>query len=226
MGRYTLTMETFNRQIVTINLLEDNQYKEKVSLRTIDKYTTKSTSRDDLIKRINSNEKIKSIKITYIQNGMIKEVPLAYKDKSKLNDVKLEKGSNISLSNTVFQSTMSKLLDLLNKRDFFSLALNSSLLTLKQKEYIEKIFVDGEYSEFNKNKLYSYSAPYRQFRNILFLIEQYEVHKKIEEERKVTIEDDEDDYEDVWLSEEEKEKYEQYLESLPDGIPDYMDRYL
>lgn len=229
MTKYSLVMETFDKQTIKINFLEKNKLTNEVSLKTIDEYTTTTSSREELLKKINSNEKIKSIKITYVIDDWIRQVPLAYNDKNKLNEINFKHGSHIDENNRVFKNTMSKLMELLKKDDFYIYAMESDLLTSKQKEYIEIIFKSVKYNQFNYSKFYSYCNSYRNFRDILFLIEKYEMLVLANQEKKtVIIEeiDDEDDHEDVLFDEDEKKRYQQYLDNLPDNLPPYIDRHL
>ena len=78
MGRYTLTMETYDNQTINICFKEASKMTSKVSLKTIDKFTTEAINQKDLLKRLDTDLNIKNINITYIINKGIRTTPIAY----------------------------------------------------------------------------------------------------------------------------------------------------
>lgn len=222
MGRYTLVMDTLDKQRVSINLSESGKTKSKVSLKTIDDLTTQTVSPEELAIKLNVKGKASGFKITYISNKVCLSLPIAYSDKRLLSRVKLQGGSNINVDNAVFRSVMYDFLRKLESKDshnqdFYRFAMESSLLNSKQKEYILRRISSGDYTEFCESKIRAHSSTYRQFRNILFLMEQYDMRYKPKEE--VDLSYEEDDYDpdkEGFFTEEEKKAYQEYLDNLPD----------
>jgi len=220
MGRYTLTMETYDNQTVNVCFKEASKATSKVSLKTIDELTTKVTNQEDLLRRLETKFDIKNINITYLYNKTIRTTPIAYEDKKDLTKLKMIADSTIDTNNGIFNDYMQKFLKLLEEKKFFSYAMCSNLLTLKQKEYIEmRIYSDLDL-KFIENKLKSHSSSYYQFRNILFLMEEYMLLKQRQNTVEVaSICDDEDERdpdEENLYSEEEKIQYQEYMDNLPD----------
>lgn len=227
MGRYTLTMETYDNQTVDVCLKEASKMTSKVSLKTIDKFTTDVANQQDLLKRLETKLNVKNIDITYLYNKAIKTTPIAYGDKKDLTRLNMITDSVIDTNNSIFNHHMYKLLELLEEKKFFSYAMCSDLLTLKQKEYIEMRIYYGVYTKFIEDKLKSHSSTYHQFRNILFLMEEYMLLKQrqnITEAASVGDEEDERDPDEENLySDEEKRQYQEYMENLPDEYYDDRD---
>lgn len=226
MGRYTLTMETYDNQTVNV-CFKEAKMASKVSLKTIDKFTTEASNQKDLLKRLDTDLNIKNINITYLYNKEVKIAPIAYGDKRDLTRLSMLNDSTIDINNSVFNHNMYKFLELLEEKKFFLYAMGSNLLTLKQKEYIELRIYYGIYTQFNEDKLKLHSSSYHQFRNILFLMEEYILLKQIQTAPVVAStcdeEDDHDPDEENLYSEEEKRKFQEYMDNLPDEIPDYLD---
>jgi|GEM_PF-2588215 len=220
MGRYTLTMETYDNQTVNVCFKEANKTASKVSLKTIDKFTTDVANQKDLLERLETNLNVKNINITYLYNKVIKTTPIAYRDKKDLTKLSMVTDSTIDTNNSVFNRYMYKFLEMLEEKKFFSYAMGSDLLTLKQKEYIEMRIYYGDYTKFIEDKLKSHCSTYLQFRNILFLMEEYMLLKQMQtapiEASTYDEEDERDPDEDNLYSEEEKRKYQEYMDNLPD----------
>ena len=70
MGRYTLVMDTFEKQKIAIGLKEGSKKKTKVSLKTIDDLTTQVPSASELAKRLNIRKNVSEFRVTYISNKM------------------------------------------------------------------------------------------------------------------------------------------------------------
>jgi len=227
MGRYTLTMETYDNQTVNVCFKEASKMASKVSLKTIDKFTTEAANQNDLLKRLETNLNVKNINITYLYNKDVKTTPIAYGDKKDLAKLSMITDSTIDTNNSVFNRYMYKFLEMLEEKKFFSYAMSSDLLTLKQKEYIEMRIYYGEYTKFVEDKLKSHSSTYLQFRNILFLMEEYMLLKQKQTVQNVTSpcdeEDERDPDEENLYSEEEKRQFQEYMDNLPDEVPDYLD---
>ncbi len=227
MGRYTLTMETYDNQTVNVRFNEAGKMTSKVSLKTIDKFTTETTDENDLLKKLKVNLKIKNIDITYIFNKEIRTTPIAYNDKKDLAKIKMISNSAIDTNNSVFNKVIYEFLELLEEKSFFLYAMGSDLLTIKQKEYIEMRIYYGVYTKFYEDKLKLHSSSYHQFRNILFLIEKYTLIKQNKNVPEPVTDmeefDDHDPDEENLYSEEEKRKFQEYMDSLPDGVPDYLE---
>lgn len=235
MGRYTLVMDTFEKQKIAISLKEGSKKKTKVSLKTIDDLTTQVPSASELAKSLNIRKNVSEFRVTYISNKMCLSLPVAYSDKKVLSRVKLQKGSNINVNNSVFQSIMYEFLSRLDSReekykDFYRFAMESNLLNLKQKEYISRRIASGDYTSFCEQEIHKLSSPYRQFRNILFLMEEYDMiyQNPVKEEVAEEIDDIDKDYDDPdkegFFSEEEKKAYQEYMDNLPDENYEYVFR--
>lgn len=220
MGRYTLTMETYDNQTVNVCFNEADKMASKVSLKTIDKFTTDATNQKDLLERLETNLNVKNINITYLYNKTIRTTPIAYGDKKDLTKLSMISDSTIDTSNSVFNRHMYKFLEMLEERKFFCYAMSSNLLTHKQKEYIEMRIYYGVYTSFIEDKIKSHSGTYHQFRNILFLMEEYTLLKQKKAAPNVSIicdeEDERDPDEEHLFSEEEKREYQEYMDNLPD----------
>ena len=164
---------------------------------------------------------------------MCLSLPVAYSDKKVLSRVKLQKGSSININNSVFQSVMYEFLSRLDSReekykDFYRFAMESNLLNLKQKEYISRRIANGDYTSFCEQEIHKLSSPYRQFRNILFLMEEYDMIYQNPEKEEVEeeIDDIDKDYDDPdkegFFSEEEKKAYQEYMDNLPEENYEYV----
>lgn len=227
MGRYTLTMETYDNQTVNVCFKEASKTTSKVSLKTIDKFTTGVANQKDLLKRLETNLNVKNINITYLYNKIVKTTPIAYEDKKDLTKLNMISDSAIDVNNSVFNRHMYKFLELLEDKKFYSYAMCSDLLTLKQKEYIEMRIYYGVYTKFIEDKLKSHSSTYHQFRNMLFLMEEYMLLKQSQNlvaAASLSEEEDERDPDEENLySEEEKRKYQEYMDNLPDEYYDDTD---
>ncbi len=227
MGRYTLTMETYDNQTINICFKEASKMTSKVSLKTIDKFTTEAINQKDLLKRLDTDLNVKNINMTYIINKGIRTTPIAYQDKKDLAKLNMNTDSTIDINNSVFNHHMYKFLELLEEKKFYAYAMCSSLLTLKQKEYIELRIYYGVYTKFNEDKLKLHSSSYHQFRNILFLMEEYMLKKQsqniIDPVSDTEDFDNHDPDEENLYCEEEKRKFQEYMDNLPDEIPDYFD---
>lgn len=225
MGRYTLTMQTYGNQSIKMPFNENGRKATKVSLWTIDKLTTDSKNEEDFLNSIGKCQKVNDVTITYLNNRELKSVPVAYQDKKALTEVTLNKENKINIDNNVFKKNIYMFLQKLEDRNFFEFSMNSSLLTDKQKEYITIRIEYGNYKKFYEDKIITHSSSYRQFRNILFLIEEYELmkmNKCLEKESTTEPEDEHDPDLDHIYSEEEKQEFQAYLDNLPDEIPDYI----
>lgn len=220
MGRYTLTMETYDNQTVNVCFKEASKMTSKVSLKTIDKFTTDVANQKDLLERLETKFNVKNINITYLYNKVIKTTPIAYKDKKDLTKLSMVTDSTIDTNSSVFNRYMYKFLEMLEEKNFFYYAMGSDLLTDKQKEYIELRIYYGDYRNFIEEKLKSHSSTYLRFRNILFLMEEYTLSKQKPTapiETSVYDEEDERDPDEENLySEEEKRKFQEYMDNLPD----------
>lgn len=225
MGRYTLSLQTYDNQIINLRFNQQGKFESKVSLRTIDSLTTQFKDKESFIARLKQDYIIEDIKITYLANKIVKNTYVAFEDKKDLTKIAMIDKSNIDVNNSVFNGHMYDFLDMLEDEKFFVFAINSDLLTYKQKEYIEVRIVDGNYDKYYEDKIKSYSSSYLQFRNILFLMELYKIKKQLLKVEIPAVEDIEyyDPDEDNLYSEEEKRQYQEYMDNLPDELPDYYD---
>ncbi len=225
MGRYTLSLQTYDNQIINLRFNQQGKFESKVSLRTIDSLTTQFKDKESFIARLKQDYIIEDIKITYLANKIVKNTYVAFEDKKDLTKIAMIDKSNIDVNNSVFNGHMYDFLDMLEDEKFFVFAINSDLLTYKQKEYIEVRIVDGNYDKFYEDKIKSYSSSYLQFRNIIFLMELYKIKKQLLKVEIPAVEDIEyyDPDEDNLYSEEEKRQYQEYMDNLPDELPDYYD---
>ena len=235
MGRYTLVMDTYEKQKIAITLKEGSKRKSKVSLKTIDDLTTQTNSVEELAQKLNIKRGVSNFRITYISNKMCLSLPVAYSDKKVLSRVRIQNGSNINVNNSVFRSIMYEFLSRLDSRDerykdFYRFAMESKLLNAKQKEYISRRIASGDYTSFCEEEIQKLSSPYRQFRNILFLMEEYDmIYQNHEITSAKEEKEDEDIYEDDpdkegFFSEEEKRAYQEYMDNLPDENYEYIFR--
>ena len=225
MGRYTLSMLTYDNQTINLRFNQQGKFESKVSLRTIDSLTTHFKDKESLIARLKQNYIIEDINITYLANRMMKSTYVAYEDKKDLVKLDMIDNSNIDINNSVFNGYMYDFLHMLEDREFFLFAINSDLLTYKQKEYLELRIINGNYDKFYEDKIKSYSSSYLQFRNLLFLMEHYKIKKQLPEVQIQSEEEIEyyDPDEDNLYSEDEKRQYQEYMDSLPDELPDYYE---
>lgn len=225
MGRYTLSIQTYDNQTINLRFNQQGKFESKVSLRTIDCLTTQFKDKESFIARLKQDYIIEDINITYLANKIVKNTYVAFEDKKDLTKIAMIDKSNIDVNNSVFNSHMYDFFNMLEDEKFFVFAINSDLLTYKQKEYIEVRIVDGNYDKFYEDKIKNYSSSYLQFRNILFLMELYKMKKQLPKVEIPAEEDTEyyDPDEDNLYSEEEKRQYQEYMDSLPDELPDYYD---
>lgn len=223
MGRYKIAVIDINNNKTYLRFKVNGSYTEHLPLVLIDRFTVKSKDVEDLKRRLyeisgNDLGKIFDIKITYEYNGETRTVPLAFSDKEFLGLMKMETESEISLNSVYFVSKMSEFIKLIDKEgSFYTYLMSSNKLLEKQKEYIEKRVFQKDYSVFSEQKLRSHCSKYRQFRDILFLIDDYKNRfaKKqddFENEEEYKSRGNYNFKDDCYFDDEEIRKYDESLE--------------
>lgn len=210
-------------------MIDNNPYEKltKVSLHEIDKFTTQFEDEYDLIEELNNQGiyNVKNIKINYRYNG-IQETDVAYKDKEDLQKIEFSNGVNIREANHVYIKYVNIFCEkIFSNQIFYKIASESRLFNDKIREYINLYHQTGD--SFHKERLKHHLINYKQFRAILFILEEYEWLEKgvqINDSDK-TKKEEYDDFDAVVEHRDEKEEfytleelkeYNYQIESVPE----------
>lgn len=217
MGRYTLNIN--GEPIKTFT---------EVSLNKIDKFTTSYNSISDILEALDRKniKGVKNLKISYRVYKTEKQLNVALNDKEDLQYVSEELTGKIDYNNRVFSRYANEFCEKIRKdKDFYIFVMKSNLLNLKIKQYIE---LDHHKSNvFYENKIKEYLGSYLQFRNVLFLLEEYvwvKIGKDIENQKKQQNKEQATPLDGENFTKEEIEEYQKYIDNLPDDEPDYLTR--
>lgn len=220
MGRYTLKI---NDQPIKGFI--------KVGLDDIDKFTVNFDSISSILEKLELKDikGIKNLKITYQMYQMEKKLDVALENKNDLKYIKIEANGKINYGNRVFSRYANIFCEKIrNDKQFYKFIMSSKMINEKLKQYIELDVKNNNI--FYEDKIKEHLGTYLQFRNILFLLEEYEWYvvskqyskaSEIENEEEVRLSSplDGEDYTD-----EEKAAYQEYMDNLPDDEPDYKMR--
>ena len=218
MGRYTL-------------ILDGNPVEKytKVNLREIDLYTINFNTTKELIDDLNRKgiTDLAELKITYKAYSKEKRLSVALDSKNVLKQVKCLSEGKLDYSDSTFKKYTRKFCEqLLRDKDFFKLCLRSNLLNSKIKDYIELMVY--EKNVFYENKLIEHLGNYLQFRNVIFILSEYEGYKQALQSKQEKIEEPEENkgyLYDENFTQEEIEAYQDYMDNLPDGLSAHEDKY-
>lgn len=217
MGKYTLNINGQPIEKFT-----------KVSLNKIDEFTTSYDSISDILEALDRKniKGVKNLKISYRVCKMQEELNVALDDKRDLKYVNDGKTAKIDYTNRVFLRYANKFCEKIRKdKEFYKFVMKSNLLNLKIKQYIK---LDHNNSNiFYENKIIEHLASYLQFRNVLFLLEEYEwvkIGKQIEEQKSKKTNEGNNPLDGENFTKEELEDYQTYMDNLPDDEPDYLMR--
>lgn len=211
MGRYTLKV---NETIV-------DKF-SKVDLQKIDAYTTRFTSGKEILESLNLSG---SLSVSYIFNKEERQIELAYNDKAYLTDLTYDSTKKIDNRNKVFQKYVRLFLENLRHDEFYDMVKKSNLFHSKIKEYVDLYVNNGD--QFSVNKLNEYLSNYLQFRNIIFILEQYDYYlaEKYARKKRMEVKIEqvfEEEHQEEFFTEEDYSKYGEYIESHNIPLPDSM----
>lgn len=214
MGRYTLNING-----------EPIERFTNVSLNEIDRFTTSYDSISDILEALDRKDikGVKNLKISYFVDKMQKQLDVSLDDKEDLKNINDQPSGKIDYTNRVFLRHTNNFCEKIrNDKEFYKFVMKSNLLNLKIKQYIELDCHNN--NVFYDNKIKEYLGSYLQFRNVLFLLEEYEwikIGKDIYDQKSEEVSDKENNpLLEEGFTKEELKKYQTYMDNLPDD--DYM----
>ena len=217
-GRYSLEVmkekRTGGYDIITVPFNINGKEVTKLPLKDIDDYTTQFPDLKTLNEKL-GYKGINTIIITYMFRGSKNSLDIAYDSKRMLHNLDMVSDSSININNSYYQMMMNRFISYLDDDYFVDRALKTLRLSPKQKELIFEYGVNRNHMDSIAYEIKRESSGYKQFRDILFLIEYYEkrmaTQAAIEEERKAReIDEYDDDYEpdkEAFISVEERARY-------------------
>ena len=230
MGRYTLNVNINGKGRYSIEVPENGTMKEKVDLSSVDAFTI-GESPTYILKALGfESAKVigkATFYISYIVKGKEKRLDAIFTDTNNLSQVARNNSTKISINNLVFNDFIEKVFIPLTKDyKFMQFLRDNNFLSSKLDEYISYLYGKRYAEDFCISKIKEYASSYKQFRELVIAVELYKNPKffeineeQLEESSNLSNQDelDSDKYFGLY-SPEEIEKYQEYMDSLPDSF--------
>ena len=169
MGRYTLILESDleGKKIIEVGGVK------KTSLKKIDLVTTQTKSKEDLLDMLECDiDGGFDFYITYRQDKKEKRLPIAYDNKRKLANVRMDNESFVNIEDVYFKQILKTFLEAIKRPRYMKILESDRVLTAKLDEYVD-IWMHEDQSEFTRGKVSYYMSSYKQLREIIFSFEKY-----------------------------------------------------
>lgn len=187
-GRYNLVVKYLDeKEIVVLPIIinENDPKQFNVKISAIDLLTTCFNNEEHLINRLYDNGYIKDknvkIFIRYKYNDMYRTLDVLYKPHQRFPKFITNNYSVIEKNNSYYINEFNNIINKINNIELRKYILNSYKINLKIKQIINELFILKSQNDidFCKNKLFNYLSNYRDLRNIVLLIDNYEKNKNL-----------------------------------------------
>lgn len=229
MGRYTLTVD--DKEVPGY---------VRADLREIDKFTSSFANAEELLKKLKLEGRIS---VNYNHNGL-KRLKIAYEDKSVVGLLTYLENRRINTGDPIFREEIQKFLDkVFEDVEFKEFVFRTKLINNRVKECISEyisartfcnpvIYEDVQDLNEKLGVVHKNLSEYLQFRNLLFIVGEYEGYlaemeaRRLQEEAEQAAREREIEerfkHQEEFFTSEDYPKHKEYILSHNIPLPDSM----
>ena len=179
-GRYTLVLENEYKHLIPVS----NSNNIKVDLASVDRYTTKFSSPQQIIEELKNRQIIvtayRSIYISYRANKAEQRLEVAFNKHKQLSEIAQKSDSKVNINSPEFNRFINKLLNLLDNNSFYKFLLNQKVNDMyivneksRLKDYLDERYSVGRNDNFTISKIKEHMSSYKKFRDVYFAVYEY-----------------------------------------------------
>ncbi len=184
-GRYTLVIENEHKNLIPVS----DSDTIKVDLASIDRYTTKFSTPQEIIENLKNREitvkGYRTMYISYRANKAEQKLDVAFSEHEQLSKIAQRSDSKVNINSSEFNKFFNTLLRLLDNNSFYKFLLNQKVNDMyvlnnksRLKDYLDERYSVGRNDDFTISKIKEHISSYKKFRDIYMVF--YEYNQKLE----------------------------------------------